>query len=143
MNGIPEVEAAKVLMIEAMNWSVMKWLREKKRVRTIADTANDALDRLNQEIKLKWTEQLRSEYQSLSLKVGHAPSAILANTTLRKTKEADDEAARARADAEGTFDEAERHLSTRLAREGCRKAILSWELHQKANAAAEAVLHSM
>jgi hypothetical protein len=34
--------------------------------------------------------------------------------------------------AEQTFDEAEKQLSTRLAREGCRQAIESWNLHQKA-----------
>jgi hypothetical protein len=35
-------------------------------------------------------------------------------------------------DAESTFDEAEKQLSTALAREGCRKAIHSWELFEKA-----------
>jgi hypothetical protein len=51
---------------------------------------------------------------------------------VRRVKEADDEAYRAHIEAERTFDEAERLLSTSLAREGCRKAILSWELHEKA-----------
>ena len=34
--------------------------------------------------------------------------------------------------AEKTFDDAERRLSTSLAREGCQKAILSWEIHGRA-----------
>jgi hypothetical protein len=41
-------------------------------------------------------------------------------------------------DAEHTFDEAERLLSTSLAREGCQKAIRSWDLHEKAIRRAEA-----
>jgi hypothetical protein len=45
-------------------------------------------------------------------------------------------------DAEETFDEAERQLSTSLAREGCRKAIQSWELHEKAIRRAEALVPS-
>lgn len=58
----------------------------------------------------------------------------------KKVKEADAEAYRARMDAEETFDEAEKKLSTALAREGCRKAIHSWELHEKAIRKAEALL---
>ncbi|MFZ0733082.1 MAG: hypothetical protein WAM79_12210 [Candidatus Sulfotelmatobacter sp.] len=142
MNKLPEVETAKALMMEAMDWSVMKWLREKKRVRAAADKANDALDGLNQEIKLNWPETLRSEYQSLSAKAAQISNSSGDNAILRKIKEGDDEARRARADAEETFDEAEAQLSTRLAREGCRKAIVSWELHEKAIAAAEALIRS-
>jgi hypothetical protein len=43
-------------------------------------------------------------------------------------------------DAEETFDKAEKQLSTALAREGCRKAILSWDLHEKAIHKAEGVI---
>lgn len=141
MKKLAEVETAKSLMIDAMNWSVMKWLREKKRVRTVADEANDALDRLNRETKLQWPETLRSAHAALGLKAGKVDHPA-DNATLKKIKDADDEAVRARADAEETFDEADRQLSTRLAREGCRKAILSWELHEKAIAAAEAVIRA-
>lgn len=141
MKKLAEVETAKRLMIDAMNWSVMKWLREKKRVRSVADEANDALDRLNRETKLQWPETLRSAHAELGLKAGKVDHPA-DNATLQKIKDADDEAVRARADAEETFDEADRQLSTRLAREGCRKAILSWELHEKAIAAAEAVIRA-
>jgi hypothetical protein len=55
-------------------------------------------------------------------------------------KEADDLAYRARMDAEKTFDDAEKQLSTSLAREGCRKAIESWDLHEKAIRKAEAMI---
>ena len=60
----------------------------------------------------------------------------------KKLKESDDEAYRARMDAEETFDKAEKQLSTALAREGCRKAILSWDLHEKAIRKAEGVISS-
>ena len=53
MRKLTEVEEAKALMTEAVEWSVMKWLREKKRVRKAADKANDALDALEQEIKTR------------------------------------------------------------------------------------------
>jgi hypothetical protein len=43
-------------------------------------------------------------------------------------------------DAEQTFDTAEKQLSTALAREGCRKAIRSWELRERAIRKAEALI---
>jgi hypothetical protein len=42
-------------------------------------------------------------------------------------------------DAEATFDEAERRMSARMAREGAQKAADSWELHEKAIRKAEAL----
>ena len=63
-----------------------------------------------------------------------------AHLIVKKIKEADDEAYRARIDAEKTFDEAERQLSTSMAREGCGKAIHGWELHEKAIRKAEAAI---
>ena len=152
MEKIPEVEAAKTLMTEAVSWSVMKWLREKKRVRKTADQANAALDHLNQAVKDRWPERVRVAYASLvtqgrcnAILPGQPtppPPAIDLPSKLsaKKVKEADDAAYRARMDAEDTFDEAERQLSTSIAREGCRKAIQSWELHEKAIRRAEAFL---
>ncbi len=141
MDKLPEVEIAKALMTEAMSWSVMKWLREKKRVRKTADKANAALDELNAAVKADWTGEMKAAYQKLSpqsvdaqVTGRHKKLADAGNATLiaKKVREADDEAYRARMDAEKTFDEAERQLSTSLAREGCRKAIHGWELHEKA-----------
>lgn len=148
---IPEVETAKALMNEAASWSVMKWLREKKRVRKAADQANAALDQMNQGIKERWNDGLRAAYQALVAsadapgtrsrpKSPSQPIAREASLLAMKVKDADDEAFRARMDAEETFDAAERQLSTSLAREGCRKAILSWDLHEKAIRKAEAAI---
>lgn len=152
MEKLPEVESAKALMTEAMTWSVMKWLREKKRVRKTADQANAALDQLSRAVKEGWTDGMRAAYDALDAKARgnatprgrqkEASSSIGAplDTVVRKVMEADDEAYRARMDAEAAFDEAERQLSTSLAREGCRKAIHCWDLHEKAIHRAEAVI---
>jgi hypothetical protein len=138
-------------MTEAMAWSVMKWLREKKTVRKTADLANAALDRLSESTKARWTEGLRAAYEALAAAGGSvagkqkgAERAIDPDAQLiaKKVKEADDAAYRARMDAEGTFDEAEKQLSTAMAREGCRKAIHGWELHEKAIRQAEAATHA-
>jgi hypothetical protein len=153
MDKLPEVETAKALMTEAVAWSVMKWLREKKRVRKTADQANAALDQLNQAVKDRWPDHVRAAYEALSAngtgakannqKKPPSPSTDPeAGLLARKVKEADDEAYRARMDAEATFDEAERQLSTSLAREGCRKAIQSWDLHEKAIRKSEALTAS-
>jgi hypothetical protein len=152
MKKITEVEAAKVLMNEAVMWSVLKWLREKKRVRKTADQANAALDQLNQSVKDRWPDSVRVAYASLVTQgSGNAtvpsqptpPPPVIdpqSRLSAKKVKEADDAAHRARMDAEETFDEAERQLSTSLAREGCRKAIQSWEFHERAIRRAEALL---
>ncbi len=147
MERIPQVEAAKALMNEAVSWSVMKWLREKKRVRKTADQANAALDQLNQAVKDRWPDDIRAAYEGLvaqRLQQDRHRRVIDPQSRLsaKKVKEADDAAYRARMDAEDTFDEAERQLSTSLAREGCRKAIQSWELHEKAIRKAEALFSS-
>lgn len=144
MRKVPEVEDAKVLMNEAAAWSVMRWLREKKRVRSVADKANAALDEIDRSVKARWSHEVRTAYEELSQPTvtdkskprtqskPKSPGNPDVSEFVRRVKEADDEAYRAHMDAERTFDEAERLLSTSLAREGCRKAILSWELHEKA-----------
>jgi hypothetical protein len=140
MRKLPEVEEAKTLMIEATEWSVMKWLKEKKRVRKTADRANEALDQLSKETKLLWPEDLRAAYTALAnTGGGKQPQAEIPNT-VKQVKKADDDALRARMDAENTFDEAERQLSTSTARDGCRKAIYSWELHENAIRIAERLI---
>lgn len=135
-------------MTEAITWSVMKWLREKKRVRKTADQANAALDESRRSIGERWPDPMKSAYEALASQNGgngaarkaHSPSRDPETVLLAKIKHADEEARRARMDAEQAFDEAERQLSTSLAREGCRKAIHSWDLHEIAIRAAEAVI---
>lgn len=147
MRELAEVESAKALMTEARDWSVMRWLREKKRVRKAADLANAALDRLNEQTKARWSAGLKAVYDEVRRdgKPGHHKAekeSSAADSEFRlfamRVKEADEEAYRAHLDAEDTFDEAERKLSTSKARDGCRKAIASWDLHEKAIRKAEA-----
>jgi hypothetical protein len=144
MQNLAKVEAAKELMNEAITWSVMRWLREKKKVRRTADEANAALDQLRQTIAQSWPADLQSAYDELANPKngnGHAKASHGSIfLTAKRVKEADDAARLARADAERTFDDAEKLLSTSLAREGCRKAISSWELHEIALSKAEAAI---
>ena len=148
MEKLREVETAQAIMNEAMSWSVMKWLREKKHVRQTADRANAALDQLSLNVKGRWAEGIRNAYEALAAqgndgKRKQSLPAIdpEARLVARKIKDADDEVYRCRMDAEKTFDEAEKKLSTSLAREGCRKALHGWDLHEKAIRKAEAVIH--
>jgi len=143
---LPDVENAKALMTDAMSWSVMKWLRQKKEVRRAADRANAALDQMEEKTKARWSDALKAAYASVAdlpaagKSVARAPSTAASGDVLtlaKKLKHADDEASRARMEAERTFDEAEKQLSTSMAREGCRQAVHSWELHEKAIALAE------
>lgn len=146
MDKLAEVEAAKALMQEAMVWSVMKWLREKKKVRAAADRANEALDRMSESVKARWSDALKAAYATLGTKATVAggqkktPIDSEFKTIANGVKEADDEAYKTRQEAEKTFDDAEKQLSTSLAREGCRKAIHGWELHEKAIRKAEAAI---
>jgi hypothetical protein len=141
MRALTEVEKAKALMIEAMEWSVVRWLWEKKRVRETADRANDALDDLTKATRLLWPDQLRAAYAALA--DDSPPEASLDQEILNAVvpvKRADEEAFRARMDAERTFDDAEKQLSASMACEGCRKAIDSWKLHEHAIRQAERLI---
>ena len=156
MKKLQEVETAKALMTEAVDWSVFKWLWEKSKVREVADNANAALDSLNRKTKKQWNDELREAYRQLAAEANHARSKgnhhngngqvkdldpeIL--RLVRQVKQSDDKARSARMDAEAAFDDAEKQLNTSLAREGCKKAIHSWNLHEKAIRAAEALIDS-
>ena len=150
MQRLPEVQDAKDLMNEAMEWSTFKWLFEKSRVRKTADRANAALDHLNRSVKARWSDEVKATYKHLSAKTAarkrekKEPQEEAAKSELEllldKVIAADNAARQARMDAEETFDEAEKQMSTSLAREGCKKAIHSWVLHEKAIRSAEAIL---
>ena len=139
---LPEVEEAKALMTEAMEWSVFTWLFRKSTVREVADAANAALVKLNKATKSQWSDELRAAYKASSKKDSErnsdSPAEPEIQQFIKKVRSADEAARRARQDAEDTFDEAERHLNTALAREGCRKALHQWELDIKAIRCAEA-----
>jgi hypothetical protein len=146
MRKITEVEQARALMTEATDWSVMKWLRDKKHVRKMADKANEALWALQKETKASWSNELKAAYNELvepddnhQSSKGVAPSPEV-RLLAKHVKEMDDEAYRAHMDAEDTFALAEKRMSTSMAKDGCRKAIYSWELYEKAISKAEAAM---
>jgi hypothetical protein len=133
MQKLAAVEEAKALMTEAIEWSVWRWLMEKRKVRLAADAAVDALNAQAKKVKAGWSDELKRAYKGSP---GVAPEIKLA---VQKVKDADEAAEAARLDAEDTFDEAERRMSAGMAREGARKAIESWELREKAIRKAEAL----
>jgi hypothetical protein len=119
-----------------MDWSVFTWLLRKSEVRATADRANAALDRLKRAAKSHWCSELRLAYKEKEPKGGPYGSAastlnVIAPESrilIRRLQDGEDAARMARKDAEETFDEAEKRLSTDLAREGCLKAMRQWEL---------------
>ncbi|HUJ23973.1 MAG TPA: hypothetical protein VLX58_20705 [Bryobacteraceae bacterium] len=154
MQKLIPVEEARALMNEAKEWGVWRWLMEKGRVRASADRAVDALGEAENKVKASWTDDMKKAYRELEAlasldsnararrqyekakeEAKHVDSEI--KQSVQRVKQADDEAETARLDAEATFDEAERWLSTSMAREGAQKAIDSWDLREKAIRKAE------
>lgn len=155
MKKISAVEDARAIMTEGLEWGVWKWLMEKKRVRAIADEARAALDQCEMKIKLTWSDDLKIAYNQLvsdddgpkrSRRKAKDQKPAKANGTDSRTlaaakriKEADDDAYNAHEDAEDVFAEAERRMSTSMAREGAKKALVAYDLHEAAIRKAEAL----
>ena len=81
MEKLLEVETARTLMTEAMTWSVMRWLREKKRVRKTADQANAALDQLSETTRQAWPDRLKTNYEALAAQATGPAAAQKAQRT--------------------------------------------------------------
>lgn len=144
MQKLIAVEEAKALMNEAQDWSVWHWLLEKRRVRATADKATEALGELEKKVKAAWGDDLRRAYRELEAKRPREKNNSVdpqIKLAVQRVKDLDDEAYQARMNAEETFDQAEKQLSTEMAREGAQKAIESWELREKAIRKAEALAH--
>ena len=62
MHKLVPVEEAKTLFNEAKDWSVWRWLIEKKRARTTADAAWEALEACEEKVKAGWAEEWRQAY---------------------------------------------------------------------------------
>lgn len=108
------VEEAKALFEEAKDWGVWTWLMNKSRARQTADAAWEALEKQEKKVKAAWTPEVRRVFKE--------------NEALRA---ADAKAHQARMDAEAQFDEADRRLSTSMAREGAQMAIDAWTMREK------------
>jgi len=155
MRKLVEVEDAKSLLEVAKNWGVWKWLTEKKRVRQTADTAWEAFDVLEKEVKSAWSDDLQKatseleaeaalaeggapakrKYEKAKKEAEHVDPQIKA--TAKKVKDALDEAYSVRMKAEDMFDEAEKRLSTSMAREASQVAIDAYNMREKAVRKAE------
>jgi hypothetical protein len=148
MQKLDSVEEAKALLLTAAkDWSVWRWLTEKKRLRTTADIAWAALEEVEKKVKGSWGDDLRKAYRELQAESnldGNAKSRHLYEKArdeakdldpelkafAKRLKTFDDEAFQARMTAEDTFDEAERHLSIPMARKGSEQAVEAYELRE-------------
>jgi hypothetical protein len=155
MRKIPAVEAARAIMTEGTEWGVWKWLTEKNRVRTLADEARAALDDAEMKVKQTWSDDLKIAYNQLVTENGNSPrprkpakgakpaSAPTCDPKVlaaaQRIQEADDLAYNAHEDAEEAFAEAEKKMSTSGAREGARKALEAYDLHEAAIRKAESL----
>jgi hypothetical protein len=135
MRKLAPVEEAKALMSEAMDWSVWRWLLEKRRVRATADRATEALGEMEKKVKAKWSEKLRRAAENGRLR-NIDPEL---KSALKELKQAEEASEASRLDAEATFDEAERRLCASMARAGAQKAIHSWELREQVIRVAESL----
>jgi len=154
MRKLAAVEDARAIMTEGMDWGVWRWLLEKRRVREIADQATAALDEADRKVKATWSDELKRAYQELldqekPKRARRHDKEVEIHTisqeirlTAKRVKEADDDAERTRLDAEDSFDEADRRMSTDLAREGCRKALETYDLRESAIRKSEAAARS-
>jgi len=149
MRKLGDVEEARVVMTEATEWGLWRWLLEKGRVQEIADRATDALAKADEKVKSGWSAELKTAYTELldqekpqrGRRKQNGENNRIADDvklTAKRVKEAYDRGQRARVDAENTFAEADRRLSADLARVGCQKALTSYDLRERAIRTAEA-----
>lgn len=150
MKKLEAVENARAVMTQGLEWGVFKWLMEKPKVRKIADLATDALNNAEDSVKATWSDELKLAFNHLATQESDEPRRkkngkavpkgidpeLLA--VVRGVFEADEETETMRLDAEDTFAEGERKLSVAMAREGARKALATYDLHEKAIRKAEA-----
>jgi hypothetical protein len=113
MHKLPPVEEAKALFEEAKDWGVWSWLTEKRKLRQTADAAWAALEECEAKVRASLGDGTRMK------------------AALHDLKTADRAAQKARVDAEAQFDEADRRMSTAMAREGAQMAIDAWTLREK------------
>ena len=156
MQKLIPVEEAKALFSEAKDWSVWRWLMEKGRARRTADAAWEAFDEYEKKVRASWSEDVtkawreiealaapnadgrarRSHEKAREEAAGVGPEIKRA---VESVKKADEEAYKARMDAEAQFDEADRRMSASMACEGAQMALDAWALREKFVRKAEAL----
>jgi hypothetical protein len=149
MRKLEAVEEARAIMTQGKEWGVFKWLMEKRKVRGIADRATAALNEAEDKVKATWSDDLKRAYNLLATQNGDAGKGKKAAkgekafdpetlAIAQKVLEADEETERQRLEAEDTFAEGERRMSTDMARQGAGQALATYDLHEKAIRKAEA-----
>ena len=136
MHKLVAVEDAKTLFHEAKDWSVWRWLIEKKRARSTADAAWEALDACEEKVKAGWAEEWRQAYVKPRRQNGLDAEV---KSALELIRQVDDQSQSAHEAAEAQFDEADRRMSSSMACEGAQMAIDAWELREKFIRKAEAL----
>lgn len=148
MKKLEAVENSRAIMTEGLEWGIFKWLANKPKVRKIADLATEALNNAEDGVKATWSDDLKRAYNYLVAQNGDAgnkktrvkadefDSRVLA--IARGVLEADVETETMRLDAEDTFAEGEKKLSISMAKDGARKALATYDLHEAAIRKAEA-----
>ncbi|HEV2448695.1 MAG TPA: hypothetical protein VGS58_22335 [Candidatus Sulfopaludibacter sp.] len=148
MHKLPPVEEAKRFFEEAKEWGMFQWLAGKRRARQTADAAWEALDECERQVKASWRDDVQKAYREQETQAAAAADgrarrsfekareeakgvAPEIKAAAQKLLEADAEAYKARMDAEAQFDEADRKLSTSMAREGSQMAIDAWLMREK------------
>ncbi len=114
MRKLPAVEEAKQLFEQGKNWGMWRWLAEKRRARRTADAAWEALEQYEKKVKDAWSDAARAAF--------HEDKTL--HAAARKAHQA-------HMDAEAQFDEADRRMSTEMAREGAQMAIDAWEMRER------------
>ena len=136
MHKLAPVEDAKTLFHQARDWSVWRWLIEKKRARTTADAAWHALDAYERKVKAAWLEEWQKAYLKPRRHNGLDPEI---KAILEAIRQSEEESQKAHEAAEAQFDEADRRMSGSMACEGAQMAIDAWELREKFIRKAEAL----
>src|ERR1019366_3581821 len=127
MHKLVAVEEAKTLFNEAKDWSVWRWLIEKKHARTSADAAWEALEACEEKVRAGWNEDWRQAYGHPKSK-RHAALDPEVKAALERLYEEDKEGRQAHDAAEAQFDEADRRMSTSMACTGAHMAMDAWEM---------------
>lgn len=126
MQKLSAVEEAKALFEEAKDWGVWQWLSRKRQARRTADAAWEALEACEKKVIGGWSEPARKAWRS---RAADGDSELY--RAIRRLKQADEEANNARLAAEAQFDEADRLMSTSMAREGSQMAIDAWTMRER------------
>jgi len=131
MQTLTAVEEARRLFTEAKDWSVWRWLSEKKRARTAADAAWVELEAWENEVRAAWPAAVKTAWRDLEAGKTDRVSDPHVRAAVKRYREADQEAYQLRMTAEATFDEADRRRSIPLARKGTEEALTAWEQREK------------